>query len=277
MSVVRVQLKLKKQDLNPALRKLAAVSDRLPSYLANKACNQVAFHAEAAMPVVSVARIDAELESRDSQVEMHTGVSFNRSNNPRNRNLTLKERIVLARMHPNSKYNLRTGGVWKLNRPSAGALPYAGGGTNRIRFWTWVEETAERMHKARRSSKGFFKFGATVIKFLFYGVVKGKAPVRPPSDLPGTMSEAQPYGGKVGQAIGRVAGGMPATEGSAVATARFWVSATEPDSKGMGGAGFKKVAEPVWQSAANKEATATRAYAEKLYVQAAMKSGIKVT
>lgn len=283
MSVVKVQLKIRNHDLSAALQQLGRVSDRLPSYLVNKSCNWIAIHAKEAMPVASPARIASEMAMTTAATEMKTGI-LAAARFRRTRSLTMAQKIVLARMHPNSKFNRDTGGVFALKPPpgsGGGPTPSRGryklGGQAKTRFWEWVDEHATRMVAARRKSSGFFKFGAEVIQFIFYGVVSGKAPVRPPSEFAGTTAEVQPYGGKVGQAIGRVAGGIPATDGQAVARARFWVSSTEPDTKGKGGLGFKSVAEPVWQRAVDKESALTRERAEQLYAQAARECGFKVT
>jgi hypothetical protein len=79
----------------------------------------------------------------------------------------------------------------------------------------------------------------------------------------------------VGQAIGRVAGGTRATSTSGVARASFWVSTTEPDSKGAQ-QGITRVLEPTWQRALDQETAATVAYGEELFAQALRESGYTV-
>jgi hypothetical protein len=67
--------------------------------------------------------------------------------------------IVLARMHPGSRYNKLTGGYWALQAPSFKAASfgraYEDPGMAARLFWQWVEDTAVRMVKARHSSSAF--------------------------------------------------------------------------------------------------------------------------
>lgn len=284
MSVIPVNLKLRTGDLRAANSRVANLTGRCAAYLANKTCFFVARNAHKAMPVVTAAEIEAEMNS--------TGFARNpkdkdwRKTNQEQRHLTTAERIVLASIHPNSKFNQRTGGVFARIAPIFSSPSPGGGGRltarrgyklgaqNRLRFWDWIEQRAIHMTKARKSSGGFYKLGAAVVKLIFD---KFNPPIaRPPSEGGGvTSGEAQPSGGNVGKAIGRVAGGTRATTTSGAARATFWVSTTEPDSKGSQ-RGITRVLEPVWQRAVDQETAATVAYAEKLYAQALREAGFTV-
>jgi hypothetical protein len=130
------------------------------------------------------------------------------------------------------------------------------------------------MVSARRSSTGFFKVCAATVKFMFKAALRN-APTSPASDT-GLGAEATPGTGNVSRNIGRLAGGQPAADGAVSATARWWVTATEPDTKGMGAAGLRKVAEPVWQAAVDAEAASIRDYAERAYGETIRSEGITV-
>ncbi len=73
------------------------------------------------------------------------------------------QRIVLARMHPTSKYSLETGNRWPV------PIPEFGKGTQEQRndatalFWKYVADVATRMVKARRSSVAFLNASWTAI------------------------------------------------------------------------------------------------------------------
>lgn len=264
--LVKVNMRLKNDDLQRSLRLLAAKSDRLPSYLANKACHWIAKRAEANMPVVPVARITAEMTAVTPRSSRH------------HRALTTAERIVIARMHPNSAFNIRTGHVFQLQPPpGVGGSPtrnrrYKLGGQSQSKFFDWVEAHATRMIGARRSSSGFFKVCASVVKWMFH---PRQTPNRPPSDLPESL-DAQPGSGNVSKNIGRLAGGRLARGSDLSAEASFWVTATEPDTKGVPGNAIFRVAQPIWQRAVDTEAASIRGHAEKLYGAAIKSSGLVV-
>lgn len=284
MPVVPVNLKLRTGDLRAAKSQVADLSGKCAAYLANKACFYIARHAHKHMPVVTAAEIEADMRS--------TGFARNakdkdwRKTNQEQRHLTAAERIVLASIHPNSKFNQRTGGVFARTAPIFSSPSPGGGGRltsrrgyklgaqNRLRFWDWIEQRALHMTKVRKKSGGFYKLGAAVVKIIFNKFIPPVA--RPPSEIGGApIGEALPGGGNVSKAIGRVAGGTRATSTSGPARASFWVSTTEPDSKGSQ-RGITRVLEPAWQRAVDVETAATVAYAEKLYAQALRQAGFTV-
>lgn len=284
MPIAPVHLKLRMGDLNADKGRIANLSGRCAAYLANKACFYIARNAHQTMPVVTAAQIEAEMNARG--YARNASDKDWRKTNKEQRHLTAAERIVLASIHPNSKFNQRTGGVFARTAPIFSSPSPGGGGRltgrrgynlgaqNRLRFWDWVEQRAIHMTAARKSSGGFYKLGAAVVKLIFNKFVPPVA--RPPSEIGGaTSGEAQPGGGKVSSAIGRVAGGTRATSTSGVARASFWVSTTEPDSKG-GQEGINKVLQPTWQRAVDQEAAATHAYAEQLFAQALREAGYTV-
>lgn len=284
MPVVPVNLKLRTADLREANSRVADLSGRCAAYLANKCCFYVAKHAHETMDVASPGKIEAEMLAT-GHVRNASDKDW-RKTNKEQRHLTTAERIVLASIHPNSKFNQRTGGVFARTAPIFSSPSPGGGGRltgrrgyklgaqNRLRFWSWIEERAIHMTKARKSSSGFYKLGAAVVKLIFNKFVPPVA--RPPTEIGGMDSgEAQPGGGKVGQAIGRVAGGTRATSTRGPAKASFWVSTTEPDSKGHQ-EGINKVLQPTWQRAVDVQTASTVAYGEKLFAQALREAGYTV-
>ena len=285
-------MQLKGGDLAGAiqLRLLRDKTRPLPAYLVNKAIWNIAMKAEKMMPVVLPAQMDAELNvsfsaplvrggkpSTDKKRQMEI-IQFG------NRSATVKDasamntafRIVLARMNPKSHYNEITGHVWQLDRPDFGRGVGRGGGfpyrSSVALFWAWVATTAERMVRARHSSSGFYRLCATVIRIIFREAA-GKSPVKDLSFIEGV---AQAGSGDVSKSINRVAGATVATGEAEMASASFWVTATEPDTKGNRGDLFR-VAQPVWQRGIDEESASIRTYAESLYTKAAQDSGIKVT
>jgi len=282
MSVVRVNLKLRTSDLRPAMARLAAVSPRCARHIADKACFSIANRVHQTIRVVPAAQIQAELNQ--------TGFARNpddknwRKTNQEQRHLTAAERIVLASIHPNSAFNQRTGGVFFREKPVFSSPSPGGGGRltsrsgyklgaqNRLRFWDWIEQHALRMIAARKSSGGFYRLGAAVVRLIF---ANSPAPVANPPQLIGANAgETQTSGGKVSRANGRVAGGTRASSGP-VARATFWVSTTEPDSKGSQ-QGITRVLEPTWQRAVDAETASIAKYAEDLYAQALRDAGLTV-
>jgi hypothetical protein len=270
--MVTLNVKLNNSGISAGLRQLRDVSPKLSAHLANKACWGIASRAARSIKIVSPALITTQMRSTAAMAEMASGMLAAKKDR-RNRSLTMAQRIVLARMHPNSRFNRMTGGVFKLERPKGnGGSPtqnrkYKLGGQAVSKFMDWVDSRAERMIKARRSSSGFFNLGAQIIRLIFS---KSKSPVRVTE-----LGEALPGGGGVSKAIGRVAGGTMAMSGGGVAKASFWVATTEPDSKGANRA-IERLMLPHWQKAVDDEAAGITAYAEQLYIKAIQDAGFTV-
>jgi hypothetical protein len=279
--LVRISMQLKGGELAGAmqLRLLRDKTRPLPSYLVNKACREIARRAEAAMPVVLPAQMDAELDVTYSPAILKSGERSSAKNRQREvmhiplDAKSLAMMIVVARLWPGSKYNIRTGNVWQLDRPQFNPQGEHSQGTGRAEFWLWVQQKAERMIRARHSSSGFFRVCAKVVWFIFKDAT-AKNPVERMAAMTGV--EALPGGGNVTKNIGRLAGGIVSTGTGEMARASFWVAATEPDTKGKPGGAIYKIAQPVWQRAVDDEAASIKSYAESLYSQAAREAGITV-
>lgn len=250
---MQVNVKLNNSGVLAGLRQLREVSPKLSRHLVNKACWGIAHHASKTIPIVTPDRIQAEMEA-------YRYVSKTRATK-----VSKAMFIVLASMYPGSRFNRETGGVFARVKPV-----FSGDGpTRRLQFWEWVNSRAERMISARRRSSGFFNFGAQVVKFIFAKTESGM-PI-------GASGETLAGGGKVSKAINRVAGGTRATsDGKGNAKASFWVSTTEPDSKGANKA-IERVMVPHWQRAVDAEAAGIARHAEELYVEQIRKAGFKVS
>lgn len=199
------------RNLNRAQMILLRHSKRSPA----RCINSTAYHvikdvveAGGGFPVVTQGRIDTDMNVITSPKILDSG-KLSRSETSLtflNRTPTAKdvsaintaERIVLARMHPTSRFSLSTGNRWPAIPPDFGRGRGAGAGTDRITlFWKWVRETAERMVRARHSSTGFLKKSWIDLKVSLLPFALGKA------DAPGVVvtqySEVKPA--KEGNAV----------------------------------------------------------------------------
>ena len=94
-----------------------------------------------------------ELETIDREMEVTTTNIISAGNKGKT-NLTVAQKIVLARMNPNSPFNLATDQRW--------AIPYQNlSGINRYYV---LEDIAERMIRARHSSTHFLQSGWKAVK-----------------------------------------------------------------------------------------------------------------
>ena len=123
--------------------------------------------ANGGFPVVSQGTIDSDMQVTVTPIV--SAGSNGQSNITGNVEKTRAMMIVVARMHPNSKYSMETGNRWPVAMPLTGLGVSRGGGMGpfvpssldrmaaRLNFWNYVEQVAERMVKARHSSTGFLK------------------------------------------------------------------------------------------------------------------------
>jgi hypothetical protein len=264
----KLKLQLKNQDVAASIRALQEKSSKLPSFLVNRSCRKIAQRAAAAMPKVDPAMINQELEVATFGVTKKGDLS--RAKKPRKVAVESGQNsfaswIVLASFYPNSKFNLRTGGVFQRTKPNTSGT---------AAFWQAIADNVSRMVKARRSSTGFYRLCAQVV-FWMFSAATDKNPLIREAALTGF--DALPGTGNVSKNIGKLAGGTVASGIRDDARASFWVTATEPDTKGNATPkGIYRVAQPVWQTAVDKVAAENFAEAEAAYSQAARESGIKV-
>ena len=154
-------------------------------------------------------------------------------------------RIVLARMHPSSKFSIETGNRWGITAPSFGrgrstSKKFGGSATDSTAlFWAWVKEAAERMVKARHSSTGFLKKAWVDMKVALLPFALGK------NELSGVQ-------------MGDYTEILPAREGSSVAVCKVantlgcGLKTTRELSEKYNEANHQ-IAEPRIQAAINRE------------------------
>jgi hypothetical protein len=285
-NLVHVNLRLNTAALSAAKNRVMALNPQCAAHLANKTIHFIASHAHKNMPVVIANKIAAELMASKpvkrvgklvGSGSLRRGWRFGGQTIGKHEDVPLLALIINSSVlrvsnsessQPGmSNFNRRTGMVFaRESSPFRGKSRKAGAAAMLAKM--------KQILGARRSSSGFYKLGAAVVKFIFH---KNFAPVRmPPSDNAiADTGEATAGSGTVSKAIGRVAGGTRATPNKGTARASFWVSTTEPDSKGDQRA-FNRVLQPVWQRAVDAEASNTEAYAEKLYTQALRNAGFAV-
>lgn len=125
-----------------------------------------------------LSRIDSDMQATLSPAVLENGrLSRNKKRQKEVVNLpdrSVADMIVVARMHPRSKFNRDTGGRWLLQKPVFSASKFtraygeSGASMAKEQFWNWVRERAVRMVKARRSSANYLKAGwKYAIRFFF--------------------------------------------------------------------------------------------------------------
>lgn len=106
-------------------------------------------------PFTEIGRIDAELEVTSTPVLAKSGARKGLPLKSGKANISVPERgvaamIVVSRMHPKSPYSVSTGNRWPV------AMPATKGAAA---FWQYVQEAAQRMVKARKSSTHYLEAG----------------------------------------------------------------------------------------------------------------------
>jgi hypothetical protein len=275
-NLVKVTMKLDTAQLRRSFEALARNTRQVPSKIVNSACYNVAYKAMENMPVVTPARMDQELGATSTPAILKSG-ALSKNKNRQMENVSLQPwsyaaMIVIASMHPDSHFNQLTGKVWQRQM----LLPRAAGasgmyGTARNDFITRINEIAIRMVKARHKSSAFFKACAGTIVAMFKPSISGDSTVRA---LAMTGMDALPGGIGAEKSIGRLAGGTVAVDTGGGARARFWVSATEPETEGtVQPKAIFSIAQPVWQRAIAEVATGNmRHVAQKLYEEGVKKT-----
>ena len=266
----KITIKLDTRGLNASLTALAEKSRRLPSFLVNSSCKRIAWDASQMMPVVPVSQIESEMEATVTPGILKSGARSTAKKRAREEvslptgGRGVAAMIVVASMHPGSKYNLWTGNVFQR------AMIKTQG---RAAFWTAIDLIAQRMVKARFSSSGFFKTAAMAVWTIFQPATSRNPAV---SLAAQTGFDALPGAGNVSKRIGKIAGGVVATGTGPVARASFWVAATEPESKGSKPKALYTIAQPVWERAIAAESARVMGLAEQNFAAAARESGFPV-
>ena len=178
-------------NLNKAQAILLRHSNNVPARSINKTALFVIRKAQELTPVVSQATIDSDMNvttspavlksgklSKDKSRQHEVVVFDNRTPTPDDVSaMNTAMRIVLARLHPTSRYSSETGNRWgsppgvipNFGRGRSTHRTFGGSATDaRTLFWAWVKQVAERMVKARHSSTGFLKhsWAAIIYKLI---------------------------------------------------------------------------------------------------------------
>jgi hypothetical protein len=164
-----VSCKIETANLMAAVELGRAYSKRTPAIAVNTAAYMVARKTFHNMPMATVTRIDTQMQVQTVPVMKIASRGRNKGSLVKSREVAIVHerpisaamRIVLARMNPMSNFSVLTGNYWALRAPSfsSGAKRIGQGVSAKAQFWDWVEETADRMVKARHSSIAFFKSG----------------------------------------------------------------------------------------------------------------------
>jgi hypothetical protein len=148
-------------------------SNTVPAFAVNRTALFCIRDAQKNTPAVSPGRVNSDLNVSTSPMVTKKGL-LSRDKSKQNSVVTFQnrtpdeddvsamntaQRIVLARMHPTSKYSLETGNRWPVPMPDISS----GRRDKSSLFWAYVAEVAERMVKARRSSVSFLRASWTTI------------------------------------------------------------------------------------------------------------------
>lgn len=138
-----------------SIQKAVALGIRSTTQKMEKLLLNTAFYtavkAQQYTPFTSLSTIDQEMEVTVTPIVSagNNGKTNITSNKKTPFGLTMAQKIVLARMNPNSAYNIATSGRWK--------IPYQN--LRGIGGFYKLEEMAERMIRARHSSTHFLQAG----------------------------------------------------------------------------------------------------------------------
>lgn len=238
-----ITLRLKPASLNAAIRKASIATGKLPAELANRAVFSIAIRARKAMPKTSPSRIAAELE--ESKVHELVALKSGRWSKSKKHVKSVfgggSDAPLLALI---IQSRVGKGGAYGLQQS-----PWKG--VTRAEGAMLMLAKMRQVFGARKRSVGFFVNCARVVSGIFGN---GSSP----------------------KGRGRLADGVKAS-GTGKASAKWWISATMPDTEGSHDA-LRKIAEPVWQAALDAEAASITKHAmEHSYREALRLAGFRVT
>lgn len=143
-------------SLNRALFLAARTSTRDFRNIIDSTGFFIAVKAQLYTPAVDQETINSELDVTTFPAILESG-KRSTAKNKQNSSImlpvgrgSLAEMIVVARMHPGSKYSMMTDNRWPVTMPRTEGI---------ANFWFAVQEIAEKMIKARHSSTAWFKAG----------------------------------------------------------------------------------------------------------------------
>lgn len=134
------------------------VTSQEPRNLVLNAGRGVALKTKTLTPFVPMERIDTELGVISTPVLSTRGKRKGLPLKSGKKNVSVPDqslatKIVLARLHPGSKFNRLTKGRWALDRATFSP------GAGKVGFWAKIKQVATRMVSARHSSTHFLQSG----------------------------------------------------------------------------------------------------------------------
>ena len=213
-------VRLDTSNLNRAIAVFVDYRNKNPAQSVNKTAIMVIRKAQENTPFVSSSEIDADMNVTTSpevtasgrlskdKTKQHGTINFqNRTPTASDVSaINTAERIVLARMHPTSRFNVLTGGRWAITPPDFGRGRSKSTDSISL-FWKWVRDVATRMVKARHSSPHF-------LQHSWAPIIEKLRPYVPPSYRGNPLKN--PLGTDV--SIGEV---EPAKEGAGLAVCKI--------------------------------------------------------
>lgn len=250
----QVSIKFDGREMDAALKKLALVSDKLPSELVNQKSYRIFQKSVWGMKAVEKSTIDRELGATPAQLlkKLKSGKYSRAKKNIRqffgqgdgdSEGFPLAAAIIQARAGRSGKPS-----PWK--------------GVDRATGAQAMLDAVRKMYGARQKSRAYFKATFATIRDVFKraGAKKGL-----------NIGNENVRGAN---AQGRIADAQVAPKNKATATAKFWLESPKHDIKDA----LEKYASPVLQSAMDTEANSTAQHADEIEFKNVIKAlGIRVT
>ena len=169
LQTISTQNRLDTTNLMKAMAVFRRYYKTAPSLMVNKTALAVIYDAQRNTPFVSLGKISSDMQVSVVKMVPTRGVRKGATQIVMNEDVTVAMKIVMARMSLKSKYSMETGNRWPLEKIKvSGMSPQA-----RARwFFHLVEERAEKMVRARRSSPHFLEASWTPIIMKLKTVVK---------------------------------------------------------------------------------------------------------
>jgi hypothetical protein len=258
-----ISIKVNDSKMKAAIRRLSAVSSKLPSELVNQKAYRIAQKAVWYSPAVSKETIATELNAAVELVKEKSGKRFSRSQ---------KGKVIFGNLGNEAKDDANNtvpllALIIQARAKKKGGKPSPWKGVNRQEGARRMLEAMRKVYGARQKSRAYFKACFATIRDIFQSASKGRLPFSNPSSRgSGTVAS-------MARDRGRIADGTPASVGGfRKAIAQFWIVSPRHDLK----AAIYKHAQPALQRAFDEEAGDTWKHAlETEYKNACKIAGIR--
>ena len=253
-----VSFKFDMTEMNKALASLNTVSNKLPSELVNQKSWRIFQKATWWMPQVSAATISGELGASARLRILKSGARKGQYARSKKANFFgqgegSQDSFPLLAAIVQSRSTSENPSPWK--------------GVNRATGAKQMIDAMKKVYGARQKSRAYFKACFATIRDVFKQS-RGSLPFSDPKSRgAGTVAS-------LARDRGRIADAKPATKGTSMATATFWLISPKHDVKNA----LDKYAAPVLQRAVDEEASSTQQHAdEEQFKEAIRVLGIRVT